>query len=100
MEPEVEVYCKKDNKKKDCSCLWLILAIVAIALSFFVGAIIATLTGFVSILGIGAIAVLIIALAILLVISIIGLICCRRNDPSVLLEKPSERKKTGGEDVS
>ncbi len=80
MEPEVEVYCKKDNKKKDCSCLWLILAIVAIALSFFVGAIIATLTGFVSILGIGAIAVLIIALAILLVISIIGLICCRRND--------------------
>jgi len=80
MEPQVEIYCKKDNKKKDCSCLWIILAVIAIALSFFVGALVAALTGFVAILGIGAVAVLIIALVILAIISLISLICCRKTD--------------------
>ena len=79
MEPQVEIYCKKDNKK-DCSCLWLILAIVAIALSFFVGALVAALTGFVATLGVGAIVTLIIALAVLLVITIINVICCIKKD--------------------
>lgn len=79
MEPQVEIYCKKD-KKKDCSCLWIILAVIAVALSFFVGALVAALTGFVAILGIGAIAVLIIALVILLIIAIINLICCRKSN--------------------
>ena len=27
-------------------------------------------------------------------------VCCGRDDPAVLPEKPSERKKTGGEDMS
>ncbi|MCI8273101.1 MAG: hypothetical protein HFJ55_03345 [Clostridia bacterium] len=76
MEPQVEIYCKKD-KKKNCSCISLILAILLITLSFFVGALIAALTGFVVILGIGAVAVLIIALALLTIISIIALICCK-----------------------
>ena len=79
MEPQVEIYCKKENKK-DCSCLWLILAIVAIALSFFVGALVAALTGFVTTLGVGAIVTLIIALAVLLVITIINVICCIKKD--------------------
>lgn len=79
MEPQVEIYCKKENKK-DCSCLWLILAIVAIALSFFVGALVAALTGFVATLGVGAIVTLIIALAVLLVITIINVICCIKKD--------------------
>lgn len=79
MEPQVEIYCKKD-KKKDCSCLWIILAVIAVALSFFVGALIAALTGFVTILGIGAVAVLLIALIILLIIAIINLICCRKSN--------------------
>lgn len=79
MEPQVEIYCKKENKK-DCSCLWLILAIVAIALSFFVGALVAALTGFVATLGVGAIVTLIIALAVLLIITIINVICCIKKD--------------------
>lgn len=80
MEPQVEIYCKKENRRKDCSCLWLILALVAIALSFFVGALVAALTGFVAILGIGAVAVLIIALVVLLIIAIINVICCKKNN--------------------
>lgn len=79
MEPQVEVYCKKE-KKKECSCLWIILAILAVALSFFVGALVAALTGFVATLGIGAIIVLIIALAILTILALIGLLCCKKND--------------------
>ncbi len=80
MEPQVEIYCKKENRRKDCSCLWLILALVAIALSFFVGALVAALTGFVATLGIGAVAVLIIALAVLFIIAIINVICCKKNN--------------------
>lgn len=80
MEPQVEVYYKKEkDRKKDCSCLFLIVAIVAIVLSFFVGALIAALTGFVTTLGVGAVVVLIIALVILLIITIINVICCKRN---------------------
>ena len=80
MEPQVEIYCKRENKKKDCSCLWLILAVVIFALTFFVGALVATVTEFVAILGVGAIAVLIIALGVLAIIALIALICCRKSD--------------------
>lgn len=80
MEPQVEIYCKKENKKKDCSCLWIILAVVIFALTFFVGALVAALTGFVTTLGVGAIAVLIIALGVLAIIALIALICCRKSD--------------------
>ena len=80
MEPHVEIYCKKE-RKKDCSCLWLILAIVAIALAFFVGVLVAALTGIVATLGIGAIIALIVVLAVLLVIALINVICClKKND--------------------
>lgn len=79
MEPQVEIYCKKD-RKKDCSCLWIILGVIAVALSFFVGALVAALTGFVVLLGIGAVAVLIIALIILLIIAIVNLICCKKSN--------------------
>ena len=81
MEPQVEIYCKKEkDRKKDCSCLWLILALVAIALSFFVGVLVAALTGIVATLGIGAIIALIVILAVLLVIAIINVICCLKKD--------------------
>ena len=80
MEPQVEIYCKKENKTKDCSCLCRILAVVIIALTFFVGALVAALTGFVTTLGVGAIAVLIIALGVLAIIALIALICCRKSD--------------------
>ena len=80
MEPQVEIYCKKENKKKDCSCLWPILAVVIFALTFFVGALVAALTGFVTTLGVGAIAVLIIALGVLAIIALIALICCRKSE--------------------
>ena len=81
MEPQVEIYCKKEkDRKKDCSCLWLIVALVAIALAFFVGVLVAALTAIIATLGVGAIIVLVIALAVLLVIAIIGAICCKKND--------------------
>lgn len=80
MEPQVEIYCKKENKKKDCSCLWLIFAVVVFALTFFVGALVAALTDLVAILGVGAIIALIIALGVLAVIALIALICCQKGD--------------------
>ena len=80
MEPQVEIYCKKENKRKDCSCLWTILAVVVFALTFFIGALVAALTDFVAILGVGAVISLIITLGILAVISLIALICCKKSD--------------------
>ena len=81
MEPQVEIYCKKEkDRKKDCSCLWLIVALVAIALSFFVGVLVAALTAIITTLGIGAIITLIIALAVLLIVAIINVICCLKRD--------------------
>ena len=83
MEPHVEVYYKKEkdrDSKKDCSCLWIIVALVAIALSFFVGVLVAALTGIIATLGVGAIIALVIVLAVLLVIAIINVICCKKGD--------------------
>ena len=81
MEPQVEVYYKKEKEtKKDCSCLWVIVAIVAIALAFFVGVLVAALTGIIATLSVGAIIALVIVLAVLLVVSIISVICCKKND--------------------
>lgn len=80
MEPQVEIYCKKENKRKDCSCIWLIFAVVVFALTFFVGALVAALTGLVATLGVGAIIALIIALGVLALIALIALICCQKGD--------------------
>ena len=69
METNVEVYYKKEkdrDRKKDCSCLWIIVAVVAIALAFFVGVLVAALTGIIATLGVGAIITLVIALAVLI----------------------------------
>ena len=79
MEPHVEVYYKKE-RKKDCFCLWLIVALVAIALSFFAGVLVAALTAIITTLGVGAIITLIIALAVVLIVAIINVICCKKND--------------------
>ena len=80
MEPQVEIYCKKEDKRKDCSCLWLILAVIVIAITFFAGALVAALTGLIETLGIGAIIALLIALGVLAIVAIIALICCRKTD--------------------
>lgn len=81
MEPNVQIFYKKDkDKKKDCSCLWLIVAIVSIVLSFFIGVLVTFFTPILDILGIGVIISLIITLVVLLVIAIINVICCKRND--------------------
>ena len=80
MEPQVEIYCKKENKRKDCSCIWLIFAVVVFALTFFVGALVAALTGLVATLGVGAIIALIIAFGVLAVIALLALICCQKGD--------------------
>ena len=81
MEPQLEIYCKKEkDRKKDCSCLWIIVTIIAIALSFFVGVLVAALTGIIATLGIGAIIALVVVLAVLLIVAIINVICCKKND--------------------
>ena len=87
MEPQVEIYCKKETKKKDCSCLWLIFAVVVFALTFFIGALVTALTDFVAILGVGAVISLIITLGILAVISLIALICCKKSDKILVMNK-------------
>ena len=79
MEPHVEIYCKKD-RIKDCSCLWIIVALIAIALAFFAGVLVAALTAIITTLGIGAIIALVVIFAVLLVASIIAVICCKKND--------------------
>jgi len=78
MEPE-EVYYKKD-RKNNCFCIWIIGAIIAIVLSFFVGVLVAELTTIIATLGIGAIIALIVILAVLLIIAIINLICCKKPE--------------------
>lgn len=77
MEPDLERYYKKQNKNK-CFCSWIIFTIIAIVLSFFVGVLVAGLTTILSVLGIGVIIALIIAFIMLLVISIINIICCKK----------------------
>lgn len=80
MEPEIDIFCKKEAKKKDCSCLWIITAIVTLALFFFVGVLVQSLVNVVETLGLGAVIVLLITLGILFIISIISLLCCRKNN--------------------
>lgn len=77
MEPEV--YCKKE-KKKDCCCSWLIVAFVGIAVSFFTGVLVAALTTILTILGEGGIIAIIVALGVLLIVSLINAICCKKDN--------------------
>lgn len=78
METNVEICYKKDRKKD--YCLYLILGIIAIVLSFFIGVLVAGLTGIFAALGLGAIVALIIALAVLLIVGVIAIICCKKDD--------------------
>ena len=71
MEPEVDIFCKKESKKKDCSCLWIITGVVTLALFFFVGVLVESLLSVVETLGLGAVIVLLITLGILFIISFI-----------------------------
>lgn len=81
MEPDVEVYCKKEKcKKNTCSCLNLIAAILAIALSFFVGVLVSAITAIIDTLAIGAIIALVVVFAILLIVTIISIICCKKEN--------------------
>ena len=81
MEPNVEIYCRKEkNVKKDCSCLWLIVGIIAVILSFFIGLLVGATTGILGILTVGILVSLVIILVVLLIISIINVICCKKYD--------------------
>ena len=65
MESDIEVFYKKDNcRRKDCSSLWIILSIVAITLSFFVGVLVGALTGIIATIGVGGIIAIIILLSV------------------------------------
>lgn len=80
MESRSRYFCKKENKKKDCSCLWIITGVVTLALFFFVGVLIESLLGVVETLGLGAVIVLLITLGILFIISLISLFCCKKTN--------------------
>lgn len=80
MEPEIDVFCKKEAKKKDCSCLWIITGFVTLALFFFVGVLFESLFGVVETLGFGGLIVLLITLSILFIISLISLFCCKKTN--------------------
>ena len=79
MEQNVEIYYKKD-KKESCFCSWIIAAIIAIVLSFFVGVLVAATTEIIATLALGAIIALVVAFAVLLVVAIVGIICCKKSD--------------------
>ena len=62
MEPNEVCYKKEKCKNNDCFCLELIVTIVAIALAFFVGVLVAAVTGIVATLTIGGIIALIVVI--------------------------------------
>ena len=80
MEPEYDIYCKKECKKKDCTCLYIITTIISLILFFFIGVLAQSLVGIVAALTIGAVIVLLITLIILLIISLILSWCCKKNN--------------------
>ena len=80
MEPEIDIYCKNDCKKKDYTCLYIITSLISLILFFFLGVLVQSLVGIVAALTLGAVIVLLITLAILLLISIILLLCCKKNN--------------------
>ena len=73
MEPQVDICFKKDKKKK--CCIDLIIFIISILLAFVAGLLIGNLTGLVTFLGTGAIALFIATLLIFLIVRVIMLIC-------------------------
>ena len=77
MEQNIEMY---PRRKKDCFCLWLIVSIVAIVLSFFIGVLFAALTTIIDTIGIGGIIALLITLVVLFIITLINAICCKKLD--------------------
>ena len=79
MEPEVDIFCKKENKKKDCSCLWIITGVVTLALFFFVGTI-TTIWNLIFGTGVFNTKGFLITLGILFIISLISLFCCKKTN--------------------
>ena len=79
METNVEVY-HKDDKKINCCCLWIVLAIVGAILTFFIGLLVGATTGILAGLTTPVIIALVITLIVLLVIAIINVICCKTAD--------------------
>ena len=81
MEPNVEIYCRKEKyAKKECSCMWLILGIVTIVLSFFIGLLVAATTAILDTLTVGILIALVVILTVILLLTIITVICCSKND--------------------
>ncbi len=79
MESDIDIYCKNDCKKKDCTCLYIITALISLILFFFLGVLVQSLVGVVAALTLGAVIVLLITLLILLIISLILLLCCKKG---------------------
>ena len=80
MEQNIDVYCKIDKcKRKNCYCIWIITAIIAVVLAFFFGLLVGAVTGIIAALGTPVLIVFVTILAILLMISVIALICCKNG---------------------
>lgn len=81
MEPNIDVYCKIDkNKRKNCCCIWIITAIITVILGFFIGLLVSAVTGILAALGTPVLITFVVILAVLLIISIIALICCKNGE--------------------
>lgn len=80
MEEKVDVYCKVNNNRRRDLRYWLITAIVAVILAFFVGLLVAATTGVLTTLGTAVIISLVIILSVLLLIGIISILYRRLND--------------------
>ena len=80
MEQNIDVYCKIDKcKRKNCCCIWIITAIIAVVLAFFIGLLVSAVTGILAALGTPVLIAFVVLLAIILIISIIALICCKNS---------------------
>ena len=79
MEPQININCRRTSNR--CCCLAFVIAVFAFFLAFAIGVLIGGITRVLEFIGIGAVIVLIILLAIILIGLIIFFRCrdCRRR---------------------
>lgn len=73
MEPQINLNCRRRERRR--CCIDLILGILILALTFVIGLIVGALTAILVLLNFGALIVLAVILAILIIIRIIMLVC-------------------------
>ncbi|MCI9287106.1 MAG: hypothetical protein HFJ57_03890 [Clostridia bacterium] len=79
MEPKCYYEEKKCCYKERKCCVDLILTILLVSFAFVLGLIIGALTGILVLLGLGAFIAVAVILALLIVLRIVTLICCKKQ---------------------